>query len=72
MIFFFLSAVYLFILGILLTFDLVEPGDILRGVNYPVIYKSNQANSSNDYKQYKLNIKNLTEPIFIPWSHGGI
>ena len=72
MILFFLSAIYLFILGILLTFDLVEPGDIIRGVNNPPIYNTNKDNPSNYYKQYALNMKNLPWLIFIPWSLGDI
>ena len=50
---------HLSILGILLTFDLVEPGDIIRGVNNPPIYNTNKDNPSNYYKQYALNMKNL-------------
>ena len=59
LILFFLPVIYLFILGILLTFDLFVPGDILRGGHPPLLYDTNQDNSSNYYKQYKLNFINL-------------
>ena len=65
MMLFLLPESYFYILGILLTFDLFVPGDILGEVLFLI--------SSNDSKQCILDIlKTHTELIFIPWSHGGI
>ena len=66
MILFLFPEIYLIIRGILLTFDLFVPGDILRRV-FLLIYETNRANSSNDSKQYMLNIKTLLNPFL---SHG--
>ena len=60
MMLFLLPESYFYILGILLTFDLFVPEDILGEVSFLI--------SSNDYKQYTLNIqKHILNPFL---SHG--